>query len=249
MVSDLGQWVNTSFLPSAGTGAGRPASEPARSSSKQFSVAVNEDHTMLDVAGVAVDTIKHVVCLEEWNGENYAGAGTMLESIKRCLFHVPADSENYCRLAGVFVGDHNWNQSSNFREYPNEDFLANFPKYLVRIAVTKERENEPIVLDLDSSSEWLRENGFVRSYLNILCFRWSGRYLAITRNGRLGLVLDQSKPGDPVCVFFGARSPYILCRSETGSHCGLRVRVSWTESCSKMVDTKERKRYSVSTNT
>ena len=217
-----GSGFNTTFLPSAGTGAGRPASEPARSSSKQFSVAVNKDHTTLGVAGVAVDTIKHIVRLEVWNGDIAAGAGTMLESIKRCLFHVPAGSENYRRLAGVFIGDHNWHQSSKFREYPNEDFLADFLKYLERVAATKGRENEPILLDLDSSSEWLGENRFVRSYLNILCFRWTRRCLAITSNGRIGLVPDQSKPGDPVCVFFGAMSPYILCRSETGSHCKLR---------------------------
>jgi hypothetical protein len=219
-----GSGFNVSFLPSAGTGAGRPASEPARSSSKPFSIAVNEDPTVIDVAGAVVDIIKHIVALEEGNRDSYgiaADAGTMLESIKRCLFHVPVDSENYHRLVGVFIGDHNWHQSPKYREYPKEGFLADFLEYLERIAATKGRESEPIILDLDSSSEWLGENRFVRSYLNDL-LRWTGRCFAITNNGRIGLVPDQSKPGDPVCVFFGARSPYIICRSETGSHCKLR---------------------------
>jgi hypothetical protein len=220
-----GSGFNASFLPSVGTGAGRSASEQARSPSKPFSVAANEDPSVIDVAGAVVDIIKHIVRLEEWNGDNYGiaiGAGTMLESIKRCLFYVPVDSENYRRLVGVFIGDHNWHQSSTFRDYPNEDFLADFLKYLERIAATKGRESEPIILDLDSSSEWLGENRFVRSYLNSLFFRWTGRCFAITNNGRIGLVPDQSKPGDPVCIFFGAKPPYIICRSETSSHCKLR---------------------------
>jgi hypothetical protein len=48
----------------------------------------------------------------------------------------------------------------------------------------------------------------------LLSRRGQGRQLAITRTGYLALVPDRAKEGDAVCIFRGAKVPYVLRKKE-----------------------------------
>jgi Heterokaryon incompatibility protein (HET) len=47
-------------------------------------------------------------------------------------------------------------------------------------------------------------------YTKLLWSHWNGRSFITTMSGHIGLALRTTKPGDSVCIFFGAPKPYIM---------------------------------------
>lgn len=64
---------------------------------------------------------------------------------------------------------------------------------------------------LDASAlEHLLSDEEVVTYTKLLWSHWNGRSFFTTQSGRIGLGLRTMKPGNSVCIFFGAPKPYIM---------------------------------------
>jgi len=56
------------------------------------------------------------------------------------------------------------------------------------------------------------------AYLAELQDKWNARNLAVTTKGRIALVPGQAEPGDQICIFLGARTPFVLQSTISGEN-------------------------------
>ncbi len=201
-----------------GCHAGRPTTTSSLQSFNSPWPATAKEDGILRIAGIAADTVRDVIDLDQAQEGDPA---EVIKVLKTFAAYTPEGVDGPERLLGVLVGACGWVDTPIFSGAPQGHLLDLLFEFLESVlAYDKEHKDRAgyIPINLGLSDYLIDKPGFWRRYLNRVMTQWWDRCFAVTEHGRVALVPRDTKPGDTVCVFLGATLPQVISRHEDGVH-------------------------------
>ena len=172
----------------------------------------SEADTMISVRGCIADTVVKVVSLVrpgklwswplQYNDEDIVNTCV---SLHQCAFAAKQLKIPRAALARTLTGQ-------TTRSKSEEERYANALDQTRRAFSSLSELARPLK---SSDLEPLLSDPSVLVYTKLLWSHWNGRSFFTTSGGRIGLGLRTMKPGDSICIFFGAPKPYMMRRTPT----------------------------------
>jgi len=171
---------NICYLPSTGTGAGRPPPGDGEVTKRPLKVELSDDCQRQKLKGASSDVIDVVLPLEYTDDSTIAelkDIKTLLAKITKSENVISECQEQNFRCPGVLVGDHKWRNRATFSAYPFKDILKVLQAYLTRIIATQPVSDSEEVVNIDEQGAWQGDDRFARAYWNLVVFRWQAEAL------------------------------------------------------------------------
>ena len=210
----LGCGTDNSVLSPTWAGAGRPSAETSewtmtkdQKHAPSLQISLDNDGRTITMPGFCFDIIHdllfdHNGSLHESNGRICNESHPTLNAILKSLLLLPSAAKQSASLPQILIGSLSW----FYFHAPHiqlETFLADFTTYL--------SECQPSSIDTIPASRTSNSDSDVFvAYLAELQDKWNARNLIVTTKGHIALVPGQAEPGDHICIFLRARTPFVL---------------------------------------